>query len=95
MITVNRFVATIRKAAGVVPTVTRLTVARFAPVIVTLVPPVVQPVAGVSVVTAGAPTYVSVRCDVPHALDTATATRPAWCAGTLTTKRVEVRWTKE
>src|SRR5262249_42099179 len=61
--------------------------ARYLPVTVTVVPPAAGPVDGDSVETCGAGTKEILRCTVPHALETEMVTRPAVCAGILTTRR--------
>ena len=81
-------------SASTVPNITATALARFAPVIVTLVPPVVGPKVGLIFVTVGAATYVYLSAsevfEVPSTVTTVTSTVPAVPAGLVTTICVAV-----
>jgi len=83
---------TLTPVAAVPPTVTVAPVTKLVPVIVMPVPPAVDPVAGVTFVTAGAgPTYVKAFVRVAtcvSGLVTVTVTTPATCAGVVAVIRV-------
>ena len=71
--------------AAVLPNVTVAPAAKFVPVIVTLVPPAVDPLFGETLVTVGATTYVNPLARVPlrPLTVTVTVTAPAACAGVV------------
>lgn len=50
---------TVKEAAAVAPKLTELTLVKFVPAMVTLVPPVAGPLLGVTESTVGAGTYVN------------------------------------
>ena len=80
------------EVAALVPKVTDVTVVKFVPVIVTVVPPAAGPEFGVTLVTVGAGRYVKAEAfvPVPPAAVTATVTAgPADPAGSVTFRLVE------
>jgi hypothetical protein len=75
---------------GAPPTLTPLTPVNDVPVSVTVVPPVVRPIAGDTAVTAGGATKVKdpAGVDDPTALETTTLTAPAAWAGVVKVREV-------
>jgi hypothetical protein len=74
---------TVNVVAVVVPNFTEATVVKLAPVITTVVPPVVGPVAGVTEAMDGGPSKVKALVAVPAGVVTETLTAPAAWAGVL------------
>jgi hypothetical protein len=78
---------TVTFVAAVAPNFTAVAPVKLVPVIVTLVPPAVPPMLGLTAVTAGAPSYVNWSCVttalVPFAVVTVILTVPALPAGAV------------
>src|ERR1700744_2733489 len=81
---------TVTDVAAVPPNVTAVAPVKFVPVMVTVVPPAIGPLAGLADVTVGTPAYVytPVPVPLPPGVVTTTSTAPAACAGVVAVMEV-------